>query len=545
MRDKSYKHLIKQRMQNVLDDWSSKETVEETEIYRFLHNTKGTAGTIGLPDIAYEASIRMERFSESGTRRWTYSEWYNELQSLFDLLPGIQGKEERRGEGEGDPPTASLPDRMGKRILVVDDDVDLAGYLKGILEERGYPVNIALTAERGLKLFYDWKPDLILLDVFLPDTNGMDVLRQIVDKAQLEHSPVIVISTEDTREHRMHAYRFGAMDFFPKPIDQELLVALIENRFQLIRHWQHSIIVDELTGAYNRKHLNRSMQQLISDYRRESQIFSVAMMDLDHFKKVNDTYGHPMGDEVLRSFAATVMETKRERDTLCRYGGEEFSLLLPDTNREQALELLQRIRVSFSEKTFSAGDDTFRVTFSSGITDIHDANAHAMQLIEEADQALYSGKQAGRNRTVVYAPQLSQDSAAKRLHLLVVDDDPLIRNIIVSHFERWQPDRNTQVSIQSYEDGVQFIASDWYSEQSKYIVLLDGAMPGMDGAEVLSKLREGYPERNIVIAMLTARVNQADIIYALQQGADDYIVKPFKPEELMERVERLAHKLFN
>lgn len=286
------------------------------------------------------------------------------------------------------------------------------------------------------------------------------------------------------------------------------------------------------------------MKELIASYQRTGQRFTIILMDLDHFKGVNDAYGHVMGDEVLRVFAKTVMETKREGDILCRYGGEEFALLLPNTGKEQITDFVQRIRARFSSHVFVSGDTTFNVTFTAGVTDIDNKNAHPEQLVEEADQALYWGKESGRNMTVLYTPNMNSEGKAQILNIIIVDDDPLIRELVVSQLQQWMPNRNLLVSVKSYEDGVQFLESDWYLEQHKYMILLDGAMPTMDGVEVLTKLRNDYPERNIVVAMLTARTNQTDIIYALQHGADDYIIKPFQIPELLSRVERLVQKLY-
>jgi len=538
----SYKQLIKRKVEQTLEDWRQRDSVPETEIHGFLHNLKGTAGTIGLTELANEAGCQLDRFAETGGHRLVHAEWHERLKPLFALAVDASAPADGVADSTA-AQAAALQEQMENRILIIDDDVDLAAYLKGILEDRGYPVSIALTAERGLKLFYDWKPDMVLLDILLPDTNGMDVLQQLVDKSRQEHAPIIMISIEGTKAHRLRAYRTGAMDFCAKPLDPELLVALIDNRFRMIRSWQQSIIVDELTQAYNRKHFNRTIQQLLADFQRTGRMFATVLMDLDRFKQVNDTYGHPMGDEVLRSFAANVMKTKRDADIFCRYGGEEFALLLPNTNREQAEELLQRIREQFSAHTFSADDREFQVTFTAGATDSREDNASADRLVEEADQALYAGKQSGRNRTVVYSPQIASQLNEKKLNILVVDDDPIIRDLAVSQFAAWQPDANTRVSVRSYEDGGSFLRSEWYSEDEKYVILLDGAMPTMDGSEVLGRLRQTYPERHIAVAMLTARAGQADIIRALQQGADDYIVKPFQPSELVSRVERLAHKI--
>ncbi|OAB77409.1 diguanylate cyclase [Paenibacillus crassostreae] len=384
---------------------------------------------------------------------------------------------------------------------------------------------------------------MILLDILLPDRNGLELLKLIVEKSKQEHSPIIVMSSEDTKENQLSAYRSGAMDYIAKPIDQELIIALIENRFQIKQQWEQLTIIDELTGVYNRKHFNRMMKHLIADFHRSGRVFTIVIIDIDYFKKVNDTYGHLVGDEVLRRCADTIVNNMRHEDTLCRYGGEEFALLLPNTDKNQALEVLERIHHAISSYIFSFKDQQLQVTFTAGVTNIHSDNAHSEKLFEEADQALYVGKQSGRNQTVLFSTEVISKHNEQRLNIIVVDDDRLIRKIIMSEFTKWQPNRNIVVSIKEYDNGTDFLQSDWYSEQEKYIILLDGIMPETDGVEVLKRIRYEYPESNIVVAMLTGRSNQTDIIHALQLGADDYIVKPFQMSELVSRVERLVQKI--
>ncbi|MHA0856384.1 diguanylate cyclase [Paenibacillus sp. CMAA1364] len=536
-----YKHLVKQRIKDTFDIWEIQPWVEEIEIYRFLHTLKGTAGTIGMVAIEIEANRLLHLFLEEGTRQFEQAEWYDMLKNLVITMPIVY--DEIAATHGVDVQPMEHSDYKENRILIIDDDVNLAAYLKTALEKHGYPVNIALTAERGLKLFYDWKPDMILLDINLPDKNGLDVLKIIVEKAHQSHSPIIVISSEDTSERRIYAYRSGAMDFFSKPIDQELLVALINNRFRFKKQWEQSIIIDELTGAYNRKHFNNTINQLISDYERSERVFTIVIMDLDHFKKVNDTHGHLLGDEVLRTFANIIVENKRNEDILCRYGGEEFALLLPNTTNEEGSGLLKRIHEKVSSYVFRAAEKTFQVSFTAGITQSTEDNLYQDQLVKEADQALYIGKQSGRNQTVIFSKQMVSYHNEQKINIIIVDDDRFIREIVVSQLSQWQPNTNVEVSVKGFESGIQFMQSNWFAEQEKYIILLDGIMPQMDGVEVLRRLRDEYPERNIVIAMLTGRTNQTDIIHALQLGADDYIIKPFDISDLLSRVERLAQKI--
>lgn len=340
----------------------------------------------------------------------------------------------------------------------------------------------------------------------------------------------------------MYAYSLGVMDYLPKPVDIDLFLMLIKNRFELKKEWQKSIIIDELTGAFNRKYFNQTMKQLISDFRRTERTFSLALMDLDHFKQINDTYGHLVGDEVLQTFSELVRGSIRVEDTFCRYGGEEFALFMPNTPADSALLVVERIQRQFAGMDFQAKHEQFRVTFSCGITEIRVTRDDPKALIGDADQALYASKHAGRNQTTLYDDYLPVGKAEKLLKVIMVDDDALMRRIVVQQFMEWKPENISRVEVTSFESGVRFLQSDWYSPDDKYIVLLDGVMPGLDGLEVLEQLRGRYPEINLLVIMLTGRNEQQDIIHALQMGADDYIIKPFHLPELLIRVERLAHR---
>lgn len=543
MKTDKYKRLIKQRILQTLDTWSSQPAVEEQEIHRFFHNLKGTCGTIGLTEVEKYSNQKELLFSADSHKQCVKEDWEQHLKPLIALIPV---EIEPIGLPEAVPSDIEDLDNNRNRVLVIDDDVDFVAYVKEFLEKQSYPVSIALNAERGLKLFYDWKPGLILLDIVLPDKSGMYVLNQMVEKAKQEHIPIIMISANVSIENQIHAYRSGAMDFLAKPFDVDLLLALIDNRFAMKREWERSIVIDELTGAYNRKHYNGMMQQFIANYNRSNKIFSLVMMDLDYFKHVNDNYGHLKGDEVLQAFVAAIHSLiNQDEDILCRYGGEEFALLLPNKDPVKATLLLDQIRERFNAIRFQAGEEHFHVTFSAGVTQISIKNSDTEKLVEEADQALYNGKRSGRNQTIVYTKELSEIRYDSFLNVIIVDDDPLIREIVINRFSHWKPLNNTKVQAYEYSDGMDFISSDWYKEDEKYIIMLDGSMPTLDGLEVLRRIREHYPEQNILIVMLTARNNTNDIVHALQIGADDYVVKPFHMQELVLRIERLASRILS
>ncbi|MEK4346998.1 diguanylate cyclase [Paenibacillus sp. FSL P4-0184] len=540
MTTQKYKNMVEERTKQTLQEWSELSEVNEKDIYRFLHNLKGTAGTVGLQEVEQFADATLPYFMESSLKNWSIEEWGDYLYPLIPLFNqdssvslGSVKTLDKKGNDD------SLPHND---ILLIDDDVELVAYLKESLEKQNYYVSIALSAERGLKIFYETKPDLILLDILLPDISGIEVLNQIIGKAKKERIPIIIISGEYSKATQLHAYRLGVMDFLSKPVDIDLFLALIKNRFELKREWQESIIVDELTGAFNRKHFNQVMKQLICDFKRTERVFSLALIDLDYFKKINDTYGHLIGDEVLQSLSELVKGSIRMEDTFCRFGGEEFAVFLPNTDASSALTVINRIKEQFAATDFFAKNEVFHVTFSSGISEVTEAENIADKIVEEADQALYASKDAGRNQTTLYTDHLSSSKKHSVLNVIVVDDDALIRKIVTHQIDTWEPEDITEVNISSYANGLDFLQSDWYSIDEKYIILLDGVMPDLDGVEVLERIRKTYPEVNILVIMLTGRNNQADIVHALQMGADDYVVKPVHMPELLSRMERLAHR---
>ncbi|MGG1684600.1 GGDEF domain-containing response regulator [Pseudalkalibacillus sp. NRS-1564] len=233
---------------------------------------------------------------------------------------------------------------------------------------------------------------------------------------------------------------------------------------------------------------------------------------------------------------------KRRTDTLIRYGGEEFVLILPDTTSIQADKFLQRLLSGFRSKVFRVKEDTFSVTFSGGIVDI-DGSSSNKKLLNQADEALYRAKANGRNQMVIYESDLTNTKPIKTIRIAVVDDDEIIRTLLTSQLQQLQPEGNYEVEVKSYREGESFFDDSWHKAGSSCLVLLDGIMPRMDGIEVLRKLRKESSQSKYTVMMLTGRKAEKDIVKALELGADDYITKPFSMGELEARIRRLIQKM--
>lgn len=527
---KKYEQLLLRRIESTFALWTEKETITEKELYEFLYKLKRTAGTIGLHKLSALCASQLDILSVDNHHDIPVYSLINFKKMVREL---IEETEELILMKTCD---VRLDDVF---VLIIDDDLEFGAYVKELLGKMGGQVAIASNGKRGLEMFYSTRPNFVLIDVYLPDMEAFDVLDQIADVARARHVPVAMTSINQSKENVIKTYERGAMDFIAKPINTDIFIPYLFNRDEMRKMVDKSIITDGLTGVGNRRHFDEMLIYFAEAYKRTGAQFSLAMLDIDYFKKVNDLYGHPAGDKVLRELRKIAKRVKRDTDYVFRYGGEEFALITTGTTADKASILVDRIRAEFSEKVFQEGDQSFSVQFSAGIAAFEN---DAEELISHADQALYLAKRTGRNKTVLYH---SETVVIKRkLNIIVVDDDTLIRTMLYEKLSEWKM-ADIDITVQTFADGPSFLEADWYSSEESYIVLLDGIMPEMDGLAVLGHLKSKYTESNVIIAMITARTSESDIKAALWLDADDYIMKPFKPDDVLMRIQQLANRLFN
>ncbi|MER2192304.1 MAG: diguanylate cyclase [Solibacillus sp.] len=543
MANDKYQQMMYEKIQQQFQDWDSKSFIIERDLYGFLHSLKGTAGSIGMTELSAIAAEKLDVIEAENEQYWDSESWHNFLAPIVEALSFFETN--YTSQQSEDVEASQLPMKHQDFIVVIDDDTVFMSYMKNVLEKSGFLVLVANNGERGLKLIYEFNPALVFLDIMLPDTNGFSILENIT-KIKANQMYVAVMSVNDSRENRKKAYDLGAFDFIAKPIDEEILVSYVHNRLNYKRMLEHSIVTDELTQVYNRKYFDQQMKRCLQNYQYKQEPFTVAMTDLDFFKKVNDTYGHLIGDDVLKGFAGLVMSEKREDDIFCRYGGEEFVMLLPNTNADEAYKEMERLRVLLSQKVFfSEQKKPFNVTYSSGIAQVNADHAHPKKLLELADRALYEAKKTGRNRTVVYTDAQVIEEPKKGIKIIVIDDVYIIRNLIMTGFNQLTVDGDYTVEVAAYSDGLSFLNDAWYDPNYKYILLLDGMMPQMDGIDVLRKVREKYSSNEVIVSMLTGRIGENYVREALENGADDYIVKPFNIADVRLRLMNLVNRLFS
>src|SRR2546426_4161309 len=314
-----------------------------------------------------------------------------------------------------------MPDGNHYKILIADDREDNLGLLREWLSAQDYYVRCARDGREALELARQDPPDLILLDKVMPEVDGLSVARQLKKEERFSSVPIIVLTgREDTRRHAIFD-EIGADDLLTKPLvyeevetrvrtmlkKREVFRAL-ERANEELRHANERmarlIQFDEKTHLYNYRHFMERLADEFKRARRYGNRLTLAIFDIDHFKGVNDRYGHPAGDHVLKEFGEIMVRSSRETDIIARYGGEEFVALLPQTTAVHGQRLAERIRRVTETHRFHAADapePIIRITVSAGVATfpLNDRIQRPEDLVKAADDALYRAKDAGRNRT--------------------------------------------------------------------------------------------------------------------------------------------------
>ena len=303
--------------------------------------------------------------------------------------------------------TSNIP-----RLLAIDDSELIHKLLRVRLQGERLELHCAYTAAEGLQMASEIVPDVILLDLELDDDRKMDgfeVLSRLKQDHRTHDIAVIFLSASSEINHRVKAFDLGAFDFVKKPFDVVELKARVRNvlRMQhLVRMLEHRAQIDGLSGLWNRRYFDQRLNQELAEARRHQRPLSLIMCDVDNFKRLNDNFGHPFGDTVIER-VANILSAGRESDIACRYGGEEFGVILPSTTADRALEVAERHRVAIESKVWSEMPDLI-VTASFGVADFTELppDATTEQLVQAADAALYRAKQTGRNRIELAAGRL-------------------------------------------------------------------------------------------------------------------------------------------
>ncbi|KNX80206.1 diguanylate cyclase [Pseudomonas sp. 250J] len=289
------------------------------------------------------------------------------------------------------------------RVLVIDDSRAQALHTERLLNSAGIITRTLTEPIRTMSELADFQPDLIILDMYMPECTGPELAKVIRHNDRYVSVPIIYLSAEDDLDKQLDAMSEGGDDFLTKPIRSRHLVTTVRNRAARARHLKARMVRDSLTGLYNHTHILQLLEDCSFRARREAQPLSFAMLDIDHFKKINDRHGHPMGDRVIKSLALFLKQRLRKTDFIGRYGGEEFAIVMPNTALEAAHKVLDEIRRRFAEIHYPAQPHDLQCTFSAGVVQLDDS-LDALTMASAADEALYRAKHAGRNCVVRVEP---------------------------------------------------------------------------------------------------------------------------------------------
>jgi len=309
-------------------------------------------------------------------------------------------------------------------IVIVDDMPDNLRLLAGILKERGHKVRPAPNGTRALATIAKEPPDLILLDIMMPDMDGYEVCRRLKADERLKEIPVIFLSALNEVFDKVKAFRTGGVDYITKPFQVEEVLARVQTHLTLraqqkalclqnealaknnaliteqARTLERLATKDFLTGLSNRRDFLDKTGQEANRFKRTKRPFALILLDIDHFKQVNDTHGHACGDQVLVGVSRCLEKVLRAQDSVARWGGEEFICLLPETGEDGAMAVAEKLRTGLADLAIECAGPPCAVTVTLGVS-VYDGTCPVDTCISRADDALYRGKKQGRNQVAL------------------------------------------------------------------------------------------------------------------------------------------------
>ncbi len=297
-----------------------------------------------------------------------------------------------------------------ERVLLVEDSPTATLVVRRALSKHGIDSLAVSDPRRLLEVASGYRPDAILMDMYMPFCSGVEATAALRQFTEFQALPVIYLSSETDIAQQIEALRLGGDQFLTKPVNPVVLAAVVKTKIARYREMRHSGQHDGLTRLLNHTTAKTRIDQRVAEARQGGRLV-VAMLDIDRFKSINDTWGHPVGDQVIRNLAWLLRGRLRSSDLIGRYGGEEFIVALPDTDLADAVAQLDRIREGFAALPHTHGAATIHATFSCGVATLAD-HATTAELIGAADAALLQAKQSGRNRVLASVAGMQVEETA-------------------------------------------------------------------------------------------------------------------------------------
>jgi two-component system chemotaxis response regulator CheY len=416
-------------------------------------------------------------------------------------------------------------------ILIADDDAGTRLIVAAAVERLGHECTVAEDGAEAWRRFAEVRPDVVIADWEMPGMDGTELTRRIRSQVDVPYPYVIVLTARAGHDQALGAMEAGADDLVFKPLPGEALERMLVGAARvtaLHRRLHRDARQDALTGLGNRRRLSEDLQAMHARAQRYGHRWCVALVDVDRFKPYNDAGGHLEGDRLLRRVAGALAATVRGGDTVYRYGGEEFLVLLPEQTLETAALAAERLRGAVEDLAVPHPDGGV-VTVSAGVAGPAAGTDSVDALVGRADAALYAAKAAGRNRVEVARAEETGDAP---IRLMIADDDELIRMLVTTIAEH-EPALDLVGTASDATEAVKVAVM-----RRPQVVLLDVDMPRGGGVQAAIDIQRELPETRIVA--LSANESQFAMLDMARAGAVGYIVKGAPPAEIVDTIRSSA-----
>ena len=486
-------------LQAALDALRSGDTEAHASAKRIAHTLKGSGATYGFPNVSTLAEVVEEASGD---------EIITPLDKLVNYLRFLKSEDEAEQDC----------------ILIVDDSEEIIMILSTVLNKQGYEVEVARTGAEAEEKLGNENISLILLDLILPDADGRNLLVKLKAQESTAAIPIIVLSAKDSPQIKAECYALGADNYFEKPVDVGVLTTHLATTLQHSASVREQSTHDEVTGLLKRDSFLNEMQNILSEDPSSVTLLTFA---LDGFTALGEKFGTNSVDEALKHISRLISKELPPGSPFSRWSGNEFMVVPRGLNTVNVKRLAQGVLSALEENPLKVnnGSKNIILTFSAGIVSGSERNVDG--LIQAASQLMYSAKTSGRGQILEEHDEIEKGETT----VLLAEDDDLTAEFIKHRLER------TGFKIDHFMHGDEAYK---HIQSTNYdLIITDVKMPGMDGFELVQRTREDSSNMTTPLIMLTSMGRENDIARGLQLGADDYMLKPFSPVELLARVQRL------